>query len=219
MQEAFCDLGTDCSDCGSWTHLMPAAAEVATPVADLAKSGIRVFTKWTRTLPSFLMAFTDPEQDVDVSGQMHVNGNIELGLTQVRTSEHAFCNQRMHHWPCSRMHCHRDMPHYHALISQTHLSVDLQIESLSLAASKSLPPIPVYQYSFCTSVLQVWYTLLSQQCKVSVPAPFQPGVPEKGVQQARPATAHRGLVVDVGANFGYYSLYAAAHGCRYLVHM
>ena len=25
----------------------------------------------------------------------------------------------------------------------------------------------------------------------------------------------RGLVLDVGANFGYYALYAAAHGCRY----
>ena len=24
----------------------------------------------------------------------------------------------------------------------------------------------------------------------------------------------RGLVLDVGANFGYYALYAAAHGCR-----
>ena len=82
-QEVFCDLGTDCSDCGRWVHLLPAAVEVATPVADLRELGIQVFTKWTRTLPSFLMAYTNPDHDVDVSGQMHFNGNIELGLTQV----------------------------------------------------------------------------------------------------------------------------------------
>ena len=82
-QEVFCDLGTDCSDCGRWVHLLPAAAEVATPVADLRELGIQVFTKWTRTLPSFLMAYTNPDHDVDVSGQMHFNSNIELGLTQV----------------------------------------------------------------------------------------------------------------------------------------
>ena len=42
-------------------------------------------------------------------------------------------------------------------------------------------------------------------------------MPEKGRQQQAGAAVKRRLVADVGANFGYYSLYAAAHGCRYFV--
>ena len=42
-------------------------------------------------------------------------------------------------------------------------------------------------------------------------------MPEKGRQQQAGAAVKRRLVADVGANFGYYSLYAAAHGCRYIV--
>jgi hypothetical protein len=83
MQEVFCDLGTDCADCGAWVHALPAGAGAASPVAFLRGRGIEVYTKWTDTLPAFLMSYTNPEQDVDVSGQMHFNANIELGLTQV----------------------------------------------------------------------------------------------------------------------------------------
>ncbi len=49
----------------------------------LSAMGIDVYTRHTRTVPSFLMPFTNPKHDVDVSGQMHVNGHIEIGLTQV----------------------------------------------------------------------------------------------------------------------------------------
>lgn len=37
------------------------------------------------------MPFTNPKHDVDVSGQMHVNGHIEIGLTQVRVLSHICC--------------------------------------------------------------------------------------------------------------------------------
>ncbi len=47
--------------------------------------------------------------------------------------------------------------------------------------------------------MQVWYTRLKDACAAAADA--------KGKRPPR-------LVVDVGANFGYYSLYAAAMGCR-----
>ena len=81
-----CDLGTDCADCGPWTRAVPwspGEVQAATPVADLLGQGVEVFVKLTRTVPPFLMPYTTPKQDVDVSGQMHINGNIEIGLTQV----------------------------------------------------------------------------------------------------------------------------------------
>lgn len=81
--QVFCDLGTDCSDCGPWIHLQRKNEKIATPVATLSAMRIDVFSKKTRTLPSFVMPFTNPKHDVDVSGQMHVNGHIEIGLTQV----------------------------------------------------------------------------------------------------------------------------------------
>ena len=63
---------------------------------------------------------------------------------------------------------------------------------------------------------QVWYTILSQGCTEAIKGELRPGVPEKGRQpQPDEAAVMRRLVADVGANFGYYSLYAAAHGCRY----
>lgn len=61
----------------------PGEVQAASPVADLLGRGVEVYVKQTRTVPPFLMPYTNPKQDVDVSGQMHINGNIELGLTQV----------------------------------------------------------------------------------------------------------------------------------------
>ncbi|EIE24267.1 hypothetical protein COCSUDRAFT_65824 [Coccomyxa subellipsoidea C-169] len=138
----YCDLGTDCADCGPWTHAVPwspGELQAASPVADLLGQGVEVYVKQTRTVPPFLMPYTNPKQDVDVSGQMHINGNIELGLTQV------------------------------------------------------------------------WYTRLNGQC---VEKGGGSGHPGKGAERSVSGRAGRRLVVDIGANFGYYSLYAAAHGCR-----
>lgn len=89
--QVFCDLGTDCSDCGPWAHLHRKGEEVPTPVAALSGMGIDVYSRQTKTLPSFIMPFTNPKHDVDVSGQMHVNGHIEIGLTQVRVLSHICC--------------------------------------------------------------------------------------------------------------------------------
>ena len=61
---------------------------------------------------------------------------------------------------------------------------------------------------------QVWYTILKQGCTETIRDAPRPGVPEKGRQQQADSAVQRRLVADVGANFGYYSLYAAAHGCR-----
>ena len=83
---------------------------------------IDVFVKNTTSVPSFLMAYTDPTKDVDVSGQMEYGGVVEVGLTMM------------------------------------------------------------------------WYKALKDKC-------IQRG---KG----------RGLVLDVGGNFGWYSIYAASLGCR-----
>ena len=55
-------------------------------MAALSAMGVDVYTKQTKTVPSFMMPFTNPKHDVDVSGQMHVNGHIEIGLTQVSRS-------------------------------------------------------------------------------------------------------------------------------------
>ena len=52
-------------------------------MAALSAMDVDVYTKQTKTAPSFMMPFTNPKHDVDVSGQMHVNGHIEIGLTQV----------------------------------------------------------------------------------------------------------------------------------------
>ncbi|KAK9906760.1 hypothetical protein WJX75_007525 [Coccomyxa subellipsoidea] len=143
-----CDLGTDCADCGPWTRAVPwspGEVQAATPVADLLGQGVEVFVKLTRTVPPFLMPYTNPKQDVDVSGQMHINGNIEIGLTQV------------------------------------------------------------------------WHTRLNGSCLEKgdgLLGSRKPGQPGKGAERIGSGKAGRRLVVDIGANFGYYSLYAAAHGCR-----
>lgn len=60
-----------------------AKEQVAAPVAALMSMGVEVYVKKTRTVPHVLMPYTNPKQDVDVSGQMETNGHIELGLTQV----------------------------------------------------------------------------------------------------------------------------------------
>ena len=195
----FCDLGTDCADCGAWVHPLPAAAEVAAPVAFLRGRGIEVYTKWTDTLPAFLMAYTNPEQDVDVSGQMHFNANIELGLTQVR--QHSLCLYQCP--PSAAMHagcaCSTATLCFHDGAHKCKSTCSQRCRRLNAALD---------------TPVQVWYTLLSGKCVEVEREQPMPGIPEKGRQQQPEQHLHRRLVADVGANFGYYSLYAAAHGCR-----
>ena len=74
-------------------------------MAALSAMGVDVYTKQTKTVPSFMMPFTNPKHDVDVSGQMHVNGHIEIGLTQVSKSLTKCCGWRNllpQNWSVSR---------------------------------------------------------------------------------------------------------------------
>lgn len=136
-EQLVCDLGTDCTDCkeprfvGEFATLaqamagpspnapsVPAVQPTDPFVSALISQGIEVNGAWTLTQPPFVMLYTKPSDDVDVSASMHQHRVVE----------------------------------------------------------------PLYNL--------FWYQLSRQCC------------------------AGGGLVLDVGANFGYYSLYAAAMGCR-----
>ena len=80
-----CDLGTDCADCGpryvsrpaTLTEAMPTAPKAADtaawsspPVKLLREMDVEVRAAWTRTQPAFIMPYTDPKKDIDVSGGM-----------------------------------------------------------------------------------------------------------------------------------------------------
>ena len=134
-----CDLGTDCDDCAAEAarfvggrpatleQMMPRPGASPSPwspppgpsgVALLRARGVTVNAAWTRTQPPFLMPFTDPKADIDVSRMMMSSRTVE----------------------------------------------------------------PLYNL--------YWHRLSAQCC------------------------AAGGLMLDVGANFGYYSLLAAKMGCR-----
>ena len=139
MFEVKCNYGTDCEDCGPLPRRAPAATLAqampsapplppayvqrlgtsATGVAMLHERGIKVNAAWTRTQPSFLMPFTDPRDDIDVSRSM-------------------------------------------------------------ASASRTVEPL----YNL------YWHRMCEACCK------------------------RGGLMLDVGANFGYYSFLAARMGCR-----
>ena len=91
IEKVECDMGADCADCGAryvrrpqlatLAQAMPAAPAAAitttTPTAEaggavslLRDRGVAVRAAWTRTQPPFVMAFTDPKADIDVSENM-----------------------------------------------------------------------------------------------------------------------------------------------------
>ncbi|PNH06979.1 hypothetical protein TSOC_006593 [Tetrabaena socialis] len=85
----YCDLGTDCDDCGPWKTT---ATEV--PWEDPAKVGpIRLLQSrdvQVRVRPAsvpppiaFKMAYTDPTKDFDVSYHMEGSGIVESGITEI----------------------------------------------------------------------------------------------------------------------------------------
>ena len=136
VRQLGCDYGTDCADCGpvpprppfaTLRQMLPsappeldAAAQPPepSPMEFLRKRDVLVNAAWTKTQPAFVMPFTDPKSDIDVS---------------------------------------RSMSHLRAVE-------------------------PLYNL--------YWHRLSAQCC------------------------ANGGLMLDVGANFGYYSLLAAKLGCR-----
>ena len=80
-----CDLGTDCADCGPRAS-MPGGTS-AGPVERLRRAGVEVRASWTRTQPSFIMPYTDPAFDIDVSGQMHGGQTVEATSTLYKMSK------------------------------------------------------------------------------------------------------------------------------------
>ena len=89
-----CDLGSDCADCGvrhlhrpatleqampsaRLTGARPTAAWARPPVAFLFEQGVEVRAAWTRSQPAFIMPYTDPRADIDVSGGMFATRMVE----------------------------------------------------------------------------------------------------------------------------------------------
>eukprot|EP00798_Chlamydomonas_sp_ICE-L_P021023 gene21023-27890_t len=80
----FCDLGTDCDDCGPW---YPSAAvkwtsDLEGPVHMLLKKGVDIRTKNTSLPIPFSFAFTDPKKDVDVSREVQAGGILEPMISE-----------------------------------------------------------------------------------------------------------------------------------------
>ncbi|KAG2497657.1 hypothetical protein HYH03_004396 [Edaphochlamys debaryana] len=89
----YCDLGTDCDDCGPWNTTAPAAA---TYWEDTKKAGpirwLRAREAQVRVKPAglgevlpfdLLFAYTDPGKDVDVSYYMESMGMVEPKITKI----------------------------------------------------------------------------------------------------------------------------------------
>jgi hypothetical protein len=92
----YCALGTDCSDCGSVPRRPPPAKlkemmpqpgdgvpteplppQGLTGVPLLRERKVEVHAAWTKTQPSFLMPYTNPREDFDVSENMHTKRAVE----------------------------------------------------------------------------------------------------------------------------------------------
>ncbi|KAG2454619.1 hypothetical protein HYH02_000460 [Chlamydomonas schloesseri] len=86
---AYCDLGTDCDDCGPWkttaTKVPWEDPSVAGPVRFLQSKDVQIRVK-PAAVPSainFTFAYTDPKADYDVSYHMDVSGGVEAGITAI----------------------------------------------------------------------------------------------------------------------------------------
>lgn len=86
-----CDLGSDCTDCGPRVVVGPPAETPKTPVALLRSQNILVQAARTMTQPSFIMPFTDPKLDTDVSLLMANTRSVEPKLTWYTRSLTAQC--------------------------------------------------------------------------------------------------------------------------------
>ncbi|GAX77863.1 hypothetical protein CEUSTIGMA_g5305.t1 [Chlamydomonas eustigma] len=85
--DVFCDLGTDCKDCGTWNSLVPDIQPENTslpgPLAVLLSEGVEVRVRKTKTPTAFKMAYANPSLDLDVSEVMERAGMVEGGITQI----------------------------------------------------------------------------------------------------------------------------------------
>ncbi|KAG2497661.1 hypothetical protein HYH03_004400 [Edaphochlamys debaryana] len=85
---AYCDLGTDCADCGPWRstvrHVPWEDVNAPGPIRFLRSKDVQIRVK-PAAVPrdaSFLFAFTTPAKDFGVSHQLEYFGLLEPALTQ-----------------------------------------------------------------------------------------------------------------------------------------
>uniref|UniRef100_A0A7S0RP63 Methyltransferase FkbM domain-containing protein n=1 Tax=Chlamydomonas leiostraca TaxID=1034604 RepID=A0A7S0RP63_9CHLO len=85
VRKVFCDLGTDCDDCGPWEPSgdVPWASGGPGPVARLLAKGVEVRVKRAAVAPYFDFAYTDPAKDFDVSGWMENSGAVEASISKI----------------------------------------------------------------------------------------------------------------------------------------
>ncbi|GFR50178.1 hypothetical protein Agub_g12345 [Astrephomene gubernaculifera] len=86
---AYCDLGTDCEDCGPWVTTATKVpwedpARVG-PVRLLQSKDVQVRVRAAAVPPAigFNFAYTDPKADYDVSYHMDTAGMVEAGITAI----------------------------------------------------------------------------------------------------------------------------------------
>ena len=81
-----CDLGTDCSDCGALPYAMNTRQCIENegteslcdhPVKYIKSMDVNLRAARTKTVPSFIQAYTDPKKDVDVSERMENKRIVE----------------------------------------------------------------------------------------------------------------------------------------------
>lgn len=90
----YCDLGTDCADCGVWQPLAKPAwlqgkagvPPSKPPISLLIDKGVEVRVRpvgdWGAG-SKFVFAFTDPEKDTAVSREMEAHQVVERGITKI----------------------------------------------------------------------------------------------------------------------------------------
>jgi hypothetical protein len=221
-----CDLGTDCSDCGPW----PGGASNTSawdggdegPIAFLRKRGYEVRAR-RAVVPgaggaplAFWFAYADPALDVDVSRSAHETGVVESGLTAlaVRALEGPCGARRRWRRRKSRVRRASDPERLRLLAGgpagPLSSSSEAEQEPLSFADS----PEPGAAHPFAEPL---------PPSSSREPLPFA-DAPEPGATY--PASLDddesdddesddgSGLLLDVGSNFGWFSLLAASFGCR-----
>eukprot|EP00775_Hariotina_reticulata_P012528 gene12528-12661_t len=80
-----CDLGTDCSDCGSWKGVQHSKhwTESVGPVEYLRQQRLVMWTRRSLLDLQFHLAYTDPAHDVDFSHNFNGLGSMEARLSHI----------------------------------------------------------------------------------------------------------------------------------------
>ncbi|KAG2452620.1 hypothetical protein HYH02_002857 [Chlamydomonas schloesseri] len=159
----YCDLGTDCEDCGPWETTSPSfstpwEAEPAMGPIRLLQSKdvqVRVRAAGVPADAAFRFAYTDPEADVDVSKSAHSKGVVERGISEI----------------------------LYGLLRDRCFSSNASSSSSTRGAAGASGHVAAAGGSH-------------------------------GGQQPQNLEPQQPLFVDVGANFGWFTLMAARLGCR-----